>query len=128
MNNDFLLDTTILIDLFRGRKKAISFLDKLSQEGSLYICPIVAAETFSGIRPDELPKVEEFFEAMGWCPIDYKTARRAGIYRRDYQKKGVTLSISDTLIAAVAVDHSLTLVTKNVRHFPMAELQLIEHP
>jgi len=128
LNNDFLLDTTILIDLFRGGKEANSFLDKLSQEGSLYICPIVGAEIFSGIRPEELPKVEEFFEAMNWCSINYKTARRAGLYRRDYQKKGVTLSISDTLMAAVAVDHSLTLVTNNVRHFPMEELQLIEHP
>lgn len=126
-NNGFLLDTTILIDLFRGRQEAIVFLDKLTQEGSLFVCAIVVAEIFSGVRPEELSKVEEFFEAMDYCPIEYRTAKRAGLYRRDYQKKGITLSISDTLIAAVAVDHSLTLVTKNVRHFPMLELNIIEH-
>ena len=127
VNNGFLLDTTILIELFRGRQEAIGFLDKLSQEGAFFICPIVVSEIFSGVRPAELPKVEEFFEAMNFCPINYQTARRAGLYRRDYQSRGITLSISDTLIAAAAIEHSLTLVTKNVRHFPMDELSIIEH-
>ena len=126
-NNGFLLDTTILIDLFRGRQEAIVFLDKLSQEGAFFVCAIVVSEIFSGVRPVELPKIEEFFEAMNYCPIDYRTARRAGLYRRDYQSKGITLSISDTLVAAAAIEHSLTLVTKNVRHFPMSELSIIEH-
>lgn len=126
-NNDFLLDTTILIDLFRGRQEAIVFLDKLSQEGSLSVCAVVVSEIFSGVRPAELSKVEEFLEAMNYVQIDYKTAKRAGLYKRDFQRKGINLSISDTLIASTAVDHSLTLVTKNVRHFPMRELKVIAH-
>lgn len=126
-SNGFLLDTTILIDLFRGRQEAIVFLDKLSQEGSLFVCAIVVSEIFSGVRSAELPKVEEFLDAMGYIQIDYKTAKRAGLYKRDFQKKGITLSISDTLIAAAAVTNSLNLVTKNVRHFPMEELDVIEH-
>lgn len=126
-SNGFLLDTTILIDLFRGRQEAIVFLDKLLQEGSLFVCAIVVSEIFSGVRPAELPKVEEFLEAMGYIQIDYKTAKRAGLYKRDFQKEGIPLSISNTLIAAAAVTHSLTLVTKNARHFPMGELDIIEH-
>ncbi|KAF1086441.1 Ribonuclease VapC19 [Sporotomaculum syntrophicum] len=127
MSNGFLLDTTILIDLFRGRREAIIFLDQLTQEGSLYICPIVVAEIFSGIRSEEFPRVEEFFKAMNFCPINYNTAKKAGTFRRHFQKRGITLSISDTLIAATAIDNTLTLVTKNVRHFPMEELDVIEH-
>jgi len=126
-SNGFLLDTTILIDLFRGRQEAIVFLDELSQEGSLFVCPISVAEVFSGVRPQELHKVEEFFDAMDYCALDYGTAKRAGLYKRDYQRKGITLSISDALIAATAVGYSLTLVTNNVRHFPMKELSVIEH-
>jgi predicted nucleic acid-binding protein len=126
-SNGFLLDTTILIDLFRGRREAIVFLDKLSQEGSLFVCAIVVSEIFSGVRPAELPKVEEFLEAMGYIQTDYKTAKRAGLYKRDFQRKGINLSISDTMIAAAAADHSLNLVTKNIRNFPMEELSVIEH-
>ncbi|MCL2336982.1 MAG: type II toxin-antitoxin system VapC family toxin [Firmicutes bacterium] len=127
MSNGFLLDTTILIDLFRGRQEAVSFLDQLSQEGFFYTCPIVVAEIFSGVRPEEIPRVEEFFAALNYCPIDYQTASKAGLYKRDFQKKGITLSMSDTLIAATAINCSLTLVTKNVRHFPFKELDVIAH-
>lgn len=125
--NGFLLDTTILIDLFRGRREAVGFLENLSHEGPFYICPVTVAEVFSGARPEVLPMVEEFFGEMNFCPIEYGTAKRAGLYRRDFKKKGITLGTSDAMIAAVAVDYSLTLVTKNVRLFPMKELDIIEH-
>lgn len=85
------------------------------------------SEIFSGVHPEELSQVEEFLEAMGCVQIDYKTAKKAGLYKRDFQRRGINLSISDTLIAAAAVENSLILVTKNVRHFPMEELKVIEH-
>lgn len=125
--NGFLLDTTILIDFFRGRKDAVDTLNRLVEAGLLACCPITVAEVFSGARPEELPEIEEFFKALLFYPVGYKTARRAGLYRREYGKKGISLSIADTIIAAVAVENSLTLVTKNVRHFPMPELVVIEH-
>lgn len=123
----FLLDTTVLIDFFRGRKEVVCLLEKLVEEAPLACCPVTVAEIFSGVRPEELSRIEELLEALQYCAIQYKTARRAGLYRREYQIRGITLSVSDTLIAAVAVENSLTLVTKNVRHFPMPELSVIEH-
>lgn len=126
-NNGFLPDTTILIDFFRGRKEAADMLYALVEEGPLACCAVTVAEIFSGVGPDVLPRIEEFLDALVYHPIDCRTARRAGLYRRDYQKRGITLSIADTLIAAVAVEKSLTLVTKNVRHFPMPELAVIEY-
>ncbi len=32
-------------------------------------------------------------------------------------KKGITLPVLDTMIAANALEHDLTVVTRNVRHF-----------
>ena len=125
--NGFLLDTTILIDFFRGRREAVQTLNMLVEEGPLGCCPVTVAEVFSGVRPEDVARVEEFFDALAYYPIPYETACLAGQYRQDYQKKGIALSISDTLIAAVAVKNSLTLVTRNVRHFPMPELAVIEH-
>ncbi|CAA7601500.1 tRNA(fMet)-specific endonuclease VapC [vapC] [Acididesulfobacillus acetoxydans] len=126
-SNGFLLDTTLLIDFLRGREEAVAMLNGLVEEGPLACCPVTVAELFSGAGPDELHRIEELFDALVYHPIDYRTARRAGLYRRDYQRKGITLSISDTLIAAVAVENSLTFLTKNVRHFPMPELAVIEY-
>lgn len=82
--NGFLLDTTVLIDLFRGRREIIGFMDKLAQDGDLFICSIPVTEVFSGVRPQELPGVEEFFEAVNYLAIEYRTAKRAGLYRQDF--------------------------------------------
>lgn len=126
-NNGFLLDTTVLIDFFRGRKEAIETLNILAEEGPLACCPVTVAEVFSGARAQEMARVEDFLSSLMYYPVPYETARLAGNYRQDYQKKGITLSISDTLIAAVAVTNTLTLVTGNVRHYPMPDLAVIEH-
>lgn len=37
------------------------------------------------------------------------------------------IRLADTLLAAVAVENSLVLVTNNLRHFPMTELDVISH-
>jgi predicted nucleic acid-binding protein len=55
-------------------------------------------------------------------------ARLAGELKRDYSKKGKTLSIPDTLIAATALHNRLTLLTDNAKDFPMKELALYPLP
>jgi predicted nucleic acid-binding protein len=43
-------------------------------------------------------------------------------------KKGTTLALADVTIAAVAIVHGLTLITDNVKHFPMKELRRYQFP
>jgi len=126
-NKGYLLDTTVLIDFFRGRKEAVGLLSALVEEASLASCPVTVAEIFSGVRPQEMPKVEELLDTLVYYPIEYETARKAGLFRKAYSERGISLSISDTLIACVAIENSLTLVTRNIKHFPMPELSIIEH-
>lgn len=45
-------------------------------------------------------------------PVDISVAERAGRLRRDSQ-----LRLPDALIAAMALEHRLTLLTRNVRDF-----------
>jgi len=91
-NKGFLLDTTVLIDFLRGRREIVCLLEKLVEEAPLACCPVTVTEVFSGVRPEELTRVEELLDALHYCAIQYSTARRAGFYRRDYQKKGITLT------------------------------------
>jgi len=44
-------------------------------------------------------------------------ARRFGIIRGSLRAKGQVIGDSDMLIAATALHHSLTLVTRNIRDF-----------
>ena len=55
-------------------------------------------------------------------------AKRAGLLKRDYSKKGLTLSLPDTTIAAVALEYNLILITDNVKHYLMPQLKLYPLP
>jgi len=55
-------------------------------------------------------------------------ARIAGLLKRDYGRKGHTITVADATIAAVAMVHELTLMTDNLRDLPMKELALYPLP
>jgi predicted nucleic acid-binding protein len=48
----------------------------------------------------------------------------AGLLKRDYGRKGITLATTDVTIAAVTIHHELTLITDNLKHYPRKELSL----
>jgi predicted nucleic acid-binding protein len=52
----------------------------------------------------------------------------AGEFKRDYARKGTTLNLGDVIIAAVAIQHQATLLTDNIKDFPMAGLSLFPAP
>jgi len=52
----------------------------------------------------------------------------AGLLKQSWARKGINLSFPDVVIAAVAISENLTLITDNVKDFPMPELQLYALP
>lgn len=121
----YFLDTSIIIDALnnkRGRRGLL--LDLLKQGHLLACCAINVAEVYAGLRPKEEKTTEEFLRSLEYYHITWPVARLAGLLRRDHAKKGVSLSIADTTIAAVAIAHDLSLLTDNVKDFPMKDLTL----
>ncbi|GEA16345.1 twitching motility protein PilT [Moorella sp. E308F] len=123
----FLLDTTALIDFLRGNKHTLALLEVLAEKAHLAACPVTVAEVFSGARENELPVVEQFLSSLKFYPIDYESSRLAGRWRYTYTRMGITFSLPDTLIAAVALRNNLALVTANEKHYPMEDLIIITH-
>jgi len=123
----FLLDTTAIIDFFRGSEYVTALLETLRSKAPLASCPVTVAETFAGTKEKEHKKVHAFLSSLVFYPVTYESARLAGRWRYTYARKGITLSLSDTLIAAVAAENRLALVTANKYHFPMEELVVIPH-
>jgi toxin FitB len=50
-------------------------------------------------------------------PIDAAIAYRWGVIAAEARIKGITVSTTDGLLAATALEHGLTLVTRNVKDF-----------
>ena len=123
----YLLDTSVIIDALnnkRGRRDLL--LDLLKHGNLLACCPINVTEVYAGVRPKEETATEEFLKSLEYYHITWPVARMAGLLKRDYARKGTTLTSADTTIAAVAMINDLTLLTDNVKDFPMKELAL--HP
>ena len=50
-------------------------------------------------------------------PVSEAIAERWGLLDGECNLKGITLNAADGMIAATALEHDLTVVTRNVRHF-----------
>jgi len=53
----------------------------------------------------------------GFCPVTESVAERWGHLAAAAKRKGSTLAVVDGIIAATALEHGLTLVTRNVKDF-----------
>src|ERR1051326_1288377 len=121
----FLLDTSVIIDALNDKQGRRSLLmDFLNQGHLLGCCSVNVSEVYAGLRPKEERATEEFLRSLQYFDVTWPIARLAGLLKRNYARKGKTLTISDATIAAVAIHHQLTLLTDNVRDFPMKELAI----
>jgi len=125
----FLLDTSVIIDALNDRRGRPGLLMDLLEEGHLLACcPINVTEVYAGLRPKEEAATEAFLASLQFIPITSQAARLAGELKREYSRKGSTLNLGDVIIAAVAVDNRFTLLTDNVKDFPMRTLSLYPLP
>jgi predicted nucleic acid-binding protein len=126
----FLIDTNILIDALKSRRSRLEFLQRLSRSEPLAFCSIVLAELFAGLATQaEVSEARaDLLDAIVYVATSESAAELAGSLQHQYKKKGITLSLTDVMIAAVAMSEGHTLVTDNVKHFPMPELNLMTAP
>ena len=122
----YLLDTSVIIDSINGKRKRAQLLDGLVMSGghNLACCSISITEVYAGMRPNEQAATERLLTSLALFPVTFAVARLAGLLKRDYRKKGKTLSVPDATIAAVAIHNDFPLITDNTKDFPMKELQL----
>ena len=81
-------------------------------------------EVFTGMRAAEEIQTRALMESLEFLPTTYEIARHGGILRRDFARRGQTLSLADTTIAAVALAYQCTVITENAKDFQIPQLQL----
>ncbi len=124
---DYILDTNILIRAIRSDPEVLDMLqDWVGQKQGLFVSVVTHTEIMAGMHSHEETKTIDLLETFVSLPIDKAIADQAGRAIYQYRRQGIQLFFADALIAATALAHDLTLVTTNVKHFPMAELQV--HP
>ena len=100
-------DTSVWIPFFNrpdSREKAA--LDLLIDADEVVLVGVVLAEVLQGCRtPSERETLSEALSALPYFEVNSSTWIRAGDLSSQLLRKGITLPLSDLLIAVLAIEH-----------------------
>lgn len=123
----YLLDSDVIIELLRGNAEMVKFVAGLHGAGALlHFSPVNVAEIYHGLRPGEEDAVRRFFDRMVLLPVTRPIGERAGGYLNRFHGSH-EVRLGDALLAATAVESKCKLLTLNLRHYPMKNLD-VEKP
>jgi len=113
---DMLVDTDVLIWCFRGRARAARAIESAAAPA---ISAVTYMELLQGVRDKrELRTIRCFLADLHipTLPLTENIGHRATIYLEEHAL-GAGLAMADALIAATAMEHTLSLCTGNAKHF-----------
>jgi predicted nucleic acid-binding protein len=117
-----LLDTTVLIDVLRGRPQSAARLLALHRAGDrVCVCAVNVEETFRGLRPSEQDPARRLFAGLRTAPLGKREGIKAGEWRRALAAGGRTVAQADALIAAAAHSLGASVATANVKDYPSGQ-------
>ncbi len=123
-----LLDTCVVSEARRGKghPRVLALLDSVRSE-DLFLSVITVGELAKGIALLRSGKRKQLLRnwlltlerdyAERILPVDGETARVWGELTAAARRRGKAVSVSDGLIAATAIRHGISVVTRNVSDF-----------
>lgn len=115
-----LVDTSVFVDHLRDDPRAVALMERLfTQEDRVWAATPTRTEIIAGLLPHELEPMQRLFAVTSWIDIDSSLADAAGRLAQRYHASHGGIDTVDYLIAAAAQSLGASLLTLNVRHFPM---------
>ena len=115
-------DTCAWIDFFNGRQTPLAVaLERLLREGEAYTCGAVKYDLVKGVRTDrEERALLDALKAVTHLEMNEALWVKAGRLSGKLRKQGLTLPFSDILIAVLALEHGLSVLSTD-RHFEQVD-------
>lgn len=121
----YFIDSDILIWHLRGRKEAKqrlrSFVERNDVE--LWIGAMQRAEIVFFMRGDEEKNTMALLSLFKTHPVGQAIVDQAGIFYRQYHPSH-GIDPNDAILAATVLLHGGRIVTQNISHYPMTEIQI----
>ena len=126
MSGRYLLDTNIIIALFADEAVV---KDNLARAEEIFVPSIAVGELYFGARKsgrikENLARIDEFVARNVVLGCDSDTARHYGDIKNALRLKGRPLPENDIWIAAIAFQHTLTLITRDTHFDEIAGLKV----
>jgi hypothetical protein len=105
MNTKIIADTSVWMEFFRNEDSPISeYLKHLLRVGQIALTGMIRAEILQGIRsPRKARLVRSNLESLPFVEVRKKVWQHAGEMSARLRKKGLTIPLSDILIASAAI-------------------------
>jgi predicted nucleic acid-binding protein len=133
----YLVDTNIPSELTRDKPDArVAAFLRNADKSSMFLSVMTIGEICKGIAA--LPAGQRRTGLQDWLDIDVRSwfakrilpvteavAERWGYLASAAKQRGLTVAVVDGVIAATALHHDLTLVTRNVKDFAGLGIQIL---
>lgn len=129
-----LVDANVLSEATRPNPDAKTVEWLRRNERTLVVDPVILGEVRFGIllldRGARRERLEEWFDQgirrIQCLPFDSAVGLRWAQLLADLRRRGRPMSVKDSLIAATALTHDLTVATLNRRDFESAKVRLAD--
>jgi predicted nucleic acid-binding protein len=130
MKPEYFIDSSVWIPYFREGKSAYGeLIDELVEDNRVHINGVVIAELLIGARsPAEIDRLSSALAGLKLVPSGRASFESAGRNGYALKKKGVTVPLTDVIIATDCIDHGLVLIESD-KHYAViaAHLPLKRH-
>lgn len=128
MNGDYLLDPSVIIPLV---EQELDVADRVGEARSILIPGIPLGELHYGAAKSareraNAERADRYALEVGVLPCDAGTSRIYGSLRWGLRLKGKPIPDNDIWIAALAIQHGLTLATRDKKHFQHVDDLVLE--
>jgi len=121
MIDRLLLDTDTCIEIIRNNKRVVENFRRNNNE-VCYLSHMTISELFFGAwnspRPEyHLEKTQEFVAKFRTIPWSVNGCEIFGKMKATTRKRGDVIADSDLIIASIAVQENVMLISNNLKHF-----------
>jgi predicted nucleic acid-binding protein len=131
----YLVDANVLSEVTKAKPSAQVVAWLRQNEPALAVDPVILGEIRFGIlllpaAGKRRRRLERWFQQgvakLTCLPWDAATGLRWAKLLADLRAAGDAMPVKDSLIAATALVHGLTVVTRNVRDFNKAKVKIVD--
>ena len=114
-----LADTSVLVDHLRGRVEAVQLVFNVIANGQMCCSCLTMIELAAGMRQHQLEAMRVLERFVDIVEVDTAIGERACELAIEWTRSHGGIDPVDFVVAATAQVQRLSLLTTNVKHFPM---------
>jgi len=132
MNENYLLDTDIVIYWLKNKFPKIDRKINEISDDNIFISSITVAELYFGAynsskKEENISLINDLLAEINVIDFDENAGKCFGEIKSDLKSKGQIIGDSDLFIAAISISNNFILVTNNEKHFKRIETLQIEN-